>query len=86
MHGVVAPAVTAAFHLLKEFGIAIDIVADHEKCCLDTIAVERVENPRSHFRHGAVVESEVDHFLPSSFDSPDGLGKKKAVEQRWTFD
>ena len=83
VHCVVAHAVAAPFHLLKQFGVARHIITHHEESGLYSIVVEGVEHPRGHFRYGAVIEGEEYHLLPMFLKPPYGFGKQSAVDYRW---
>ena len=53
------------------------IVANHEKCGLDTVAVEHVEHPRGLLRYGAVVEGEIyNRAAAAALNAPHGLREK----------
>ncbi len=86
MHGVVAPAVAATAYLVEQMRRAAHIVADKEERALYSMGVEQVEHPRGHFRHRAVVESQVDHAATLVLDSPEGFRKEKAICQWRLFD
>ena len=73
VHGVIAVAVAATAHFFKQFGVTAHIVANHEKCGLDTVAVEHVEHPRGLLRYGAVVEGEIYNRAAAA---PHGLREK----------
>ena len=67
VHRVVSDSVAAVEHLAQQFGIALDILPDHEESGLDiaaAVAVECVEHPRRHLRYRPVVESN-ENLLPT---------------------
>ena len=85
VHCVVAVAVSAAAHLFEQFRVACHIVADHEECGFDAVAVEKVEHPRGYLGYRPVVESKEHHLFLMLLYPPYGLWKKEAVEERGLF-
>jgi hypothetical protein len=76
---MVAVAVTATFHLFEQFGVAVDVVADHEEGGFDAVAVEGVEHPRGDFGDWAVVECDISYLMVLAFNAPYRLRKKEAI-------
>jgi hypothetical protein len=87
VHSVIAHAVAATTHLLKQLGMTSDIVAYHEECRLDAVSVEDVEYPRRLFGYRSVIEGQIYDFATSvAFDAPCRFREEQTVEQWRLFD
>ena len=84
VHGVVAHTVATAQHLLKQFGMPANIIADHKERGFHAIAVEGVEHPRRNLGNRAIVEGEINTFFLLLY-TPHTFRKQHPVEQRWLF-
>lgn len=72
---MVTYAVATTLDFFEEFGMFSHVISHHKEGGFDAVMIERIENPRSGFGYGTIVESEIDGALVG-IHTPNGAGIK----------
>lgn len=78
---MVADAVSALYYHTEHIRVLTDVVAYHEKGCLDVVFVQQFQYPRRHFRDGTVVKGQVNSLFVRVHPE-DGVGIDCAEKPR----